>query len=175
MKHLNKIVCVLVMLIALCMTMTPIANATETGNLWLSVVPADNGEDTTALIVTDTTVTDGLVKLTYDPEKLTYKDVLVSSAYVAVHSVNAEQPGVLLISWIAPEAYTAGEDPITLIRINFAGTDAASLEATGDAHGTNGAKLALGTLVTDALLQAIRNAEAMKAGDYTQDSWTELE
>ncbi len=173
MKRVNKILCVLAMVIILCMTMMPLANAAESGNLWLSVAPSDSG--TAALILTDTTITDGLIKVTYDPAKLTYQDVVVSSAYVSVHSVNAEQAGILLISWVAPNAYTAGDSAITLIRINFTGTDGASLEASGEAHGPEGVVVTLNVRDLSELEAAIKAAEVLSQDSYTQDSWAALE
>ncbi len=175
MKRFQKIVCILAVIVALCAVMTPVANAAENGNLWLSVAPADNGKDTAALILTDTTVTDGILEVTYDPAKLTYKDVLVSSAYVAVHAVNAEQEGTLRISWVAPNAYEADSSAMTLIRINFEGTDGASLEATGAAHDANGTELILGKLRTDSLAELVKAAEALKEEDYMPETWAELE
>ncbi len=172
MKRLNKIVRLLALAMVLCMMMATVAAAAEAGKVWLSVT--ESGEDTVALIVTDTTVTDGLVKVTYDPEVLTYKDVMVSSEYVAMHSVNAEEAGTVLISWVAPEAYEADGSVLTLITVNFAGKNG-TVEATGVAHDAEGNELTIGSVDTSALEEAIAKAEALEEEDFTEESWTALE
>lgn len=171
MKRLNKIVRLLALALVLCMMMATVAAAAEAGKVWLSVT--ESGEDTVALIVTDTTVTDGLVKVTYDPEVLTYKDVVVSSEYVAMHSVNAEDAGTVLISWVAPEAYEADGTALTLITVNFEGNG--TVEATGIAHDAEGNQLTIGAVDTSALEEAIAKAEALEEEDFTQESWAALE
>lgn len=172
MKRLNKIVRLLALALVLCMMMATVAAAAEAGKVWLSVT--ESGEDTVALIVTDTTVTDGLVKVTYDPEVLTYKDVMVSSEYVAMHSVNAEEAGTVLISWVAPEAYEADGSALTLITVSFAGKNG-TVEATGIAHDVEGNELTIGAVDTSALEEAIAKAEALEEEDFTEESWTALE
>lgn len=171
MKRLNKIVRLLALALVLCMMMATVAAAAEAGKVWLSVT--ESGEDTVALIVTDTTVTDGLVKVTYDPEVLTYKDVMVSSEYVAMHSVNAEEAGTVLISWVAPEAYEADGSALTLITVNFEGDG--TVEAAGIAHDAEGNELTIGSVDTSALEEAIAKAEALEEEDFTEESWSALE
>ncbi len=176
MKRANKVVRILAVIIVMCMMMATVASAAEAGKLWIRVTESENGKDTAALIVTDTTVTDGLVKVTYDPAKLTYKDLLVSSEYVAMHSVNAAEAGIILISWVAPEAYTADGTPITLIQINFEGSaEGTPLEATGVGHDAQGNEIQIGTVDTSALEEAIQAAEALKEDDYTEETWAALE
>ena len=107
MKAVNKLLRLLALVLIMSMMLATVAFAAETGKVWISVTESATGKDTVALILTDTTVTDGLVKVTYDPEALTYQGVMVSSEYVAMHSVNAEEPGTVLIAWVAPEAFEA--------------------------------------------------------------------
>ncbi len=175
MKRANKMARFLALVMALCLALTTMVYAAEAGMLWLSVTLSENGKDTTALLLTDTVVTDGLIKVTYDPEKLTYEDILVSSAYVAMHAVNADKAGELLISWVAPNAYTMEGNAAALIEIHFKGTDGASLEITGEAHDADGNALSIGSVDTAALEQELAKAEALKAEDYTEDSWADLE
>lgn len=172
MKRLNKIVRLLALAMVLCMMMATVAAAAEAGKLWLSVTESEEG--TVAMILTDTTVTDGLVKVTYDPEVLTYEGVTVSDEYVAMHSVNAEEAGTVLISWVAPEAYEADGSALTLITVNFAGKDG-TVEATGSAHDAEGNTLAIGSVDTSALEEAIAKTEALEEKDFTEESWTALE
>ncbi len=171
MKRFSKIVRLLALAMVLCMMMATVAAAAEAGNVWLSVTGSET--DTVATIVTDTTVTDGLVKVTYDPEVLTYQDVRVNSSYVAMYSVNAEEAGVVLISWVAPEAYEADGTALDLIEVVFEGNG--TVEATGIAHDAEGNELAVGTVDTSALEEAIAKAEALTEEDFTQESWAAVE
>ena len=174
MKPVNKFLRCLALAVVMCVMMASVAYAAEAGQLWLSVSQSENGKDTSALIVTDTTVTDGLVKVTYDAQVLTYQGVMVSSEYVAMHSVNAEEAGVVLISWVAPEAYEADGSAITLIEVRFEGASDA-IEAAGVAHDAEGNELAIGSVDTSALEEAIAEAEALTEEDYTEESWAALE
>lgn len=174
MKPVKKFVRVLAVALILCMMMATAVSAAEAGKVWLSVTQSASGEGTVALVITDTTVTDGLIKITYDSEKLTYQDVLVSSEYVAMHAVNAENPGEILISWVAPEAYEADGSAITLIEVRFEGADDA-LELTGAAHDAEGNLIAIGSVDTSALEEAVEDAKALKEEDYTAESWAALE
>ena len=174
MKAVNKLLRLLAIALVLSMTMAAVAVAAETGEIWLSVTESPNGKSTVARIVTDTTVTDGLVKVTYDPETLTYKGVMVSSEYVAMHSVNAEEAGTVLISWVAPEAWEADGSVQTLIEVTFEGVSG-TVEAAGVAHDAGGNELAIGAVDTSALEEAIAKAQALSGEDYTKESWKDLE
>ena len=174
MKPVNKFLRALALVTVMAVMLATVAYAAEAGNVWLGLSKSENGKDTSALIVTDTTVTDGLVKVTYDPEVLTYKGVMVSSEYVAMHSVNAEEAGVVLISWVAPEAYEHDGSAITLIQVNFEGTSEA-IEAAGLAHDAAGNELPIGTVDTSALEEALAKTEALTEADYTQETWAALE
>lgn len=174
MKPVNKFLRALALVTVMAVLLATVAYAAEAGNVWLGLSKSENGKDTSALIVTDTTVTDGLVKVTYDPEVLTYKGVMVSSEYVAMHSVNAEEAGVVLISWVAPEAYEHDGSAITLIQVNFEGASEA-IEAAGLAHDAAGNELPIGTVDTSALEEALAKTEALTEADYTQETWAALE
>ena len=174
MKPANKFLRALALVIVMAVMMATVAYAAEAGNLWLSLSESENGKNTTALIITDTTVTDGLVKVTYDPEVLTYKGVMVSSEYVAMHSVNAAEAGVVLISWVAPEAYEHDGSAITLIEVNFEGASEA-IEAAGLAHDADGNELSIGAVDTSALEEALAKTEDLIEEDYTEESWAAME
>ncbi len=174
MKRVNKFLRAVALVIVMCVMMATVAYAAESGQVWLSVSESENGKDTVALIVTDTTVTDGLVKVTYDPEVLTYQGVMVSSEYVAMHSVNAAEAGVVLISWVAPEAYESDGSAITLIEVKFEGASEA-VEAAGVAHDAEGNEYPIGTVDTSALEEALAKAEELTEEDYTEETWAALE
>ena len=176
MKAVNKLLRLLALVLVLTVTMATVASAAETGKVWIRVTESSNGKDTVALIITDTTVTDGLVKVTYDPEALTYKDVKVDSKYVAMHSVNAEEAGTVLIAWVAPEAYEADGSALTLIEVTFEGVqEENTLEATGVAQDAEGNEMPIGTVDTSALEEAIAEAGNLEEEDYTKESWKALE
>ena len=174
MKAVNKLLRLLALVLIMSMMLATVAFAAETGKVWISVTESD--AETVAVIVTDTTVTDGLVKVTYDPEVLTYKDVKVNSQYVAMHSVNAEEPGTVLIAWVAPEAFEADGSALTLIEVLFEGVqEENTLEAAGVAQDAEGNEIAIGSVDTSALEEAIAKTEELKEEDYTEESWKALE
>lgn len=174
MKRVNKLLRLLAVVLVMTLMMATVAFAAETGKVWISTSESEEG--TVAMILTDTTVTDGLVKVTYDPEVLTYKEVKVNSQYVAMHSVNAGEAGTVLIAWVAPEAYEADGSVLTLIEVIFEGVqEENTMEATGVAQDAEGNELPIGTVDTSALEEAIAKAEEMKEEDYTEESWAALE
>lgn len=174
MKIAGKAVTAL-LLAALMVLMLPIsAFAAEDGKVWLAVSEDDG---TTALIVADTLVTDGLVVVTYDSEKLTYVGVETEEAYVAMHAVNAEEPGVVKISWVAPGPYETDGSAFCLIRVLFKGVEEEStLAINGTAHDAEGNTVAVGEGVdTSALEKAIKDAEAVNKDKYTDESVAAME
>ena len=174
MKRVNKLLRLLAVVLVMTLMMATVAFAAETGKVWISTSESEEG--TVAMILTDTTVTDGLVKVTYDPEVLTYKEVKVNSQYVAMHSVNAGEAGTVLIAWVAPEAYEADGSVLTLIEVIFEGVqEENTMEATGVEQDAEGNELPIGTVDTSALEEAIAKAEEMKEEDYTEESWAALE
>lgn len=174
MKIAGKAVAAL-LLAALMVVMLPMsALAAEDGKVWLSVSEDDG---TTALIVADTLVTDGLVVVTYDSEKLTYVGVETEEAYVAMHAVNAEEPGVVKISWVAPGPYETDGNAFCLIRVLFEGVEEEStLAIAGTAHDAEGNTVTVGEGVDTAELEAaIKAAEAVKKDKYTDETVAAME
>lgn len=152
MKRLTRTARAFVLVMLLCMLLTTTVFAAEDGNVWLKLNDASNGRGVATLIVTDTTVTDGVVTLTYDSSELTYKSVEVTDAYVAMYSVNAEEKGVVRISWVAPEAYKADGSVLELIQVNFTGkADEDSVELSGTAFGPQGDNVNISDKVEDNL------------------------
>ena len=141
MRYVRKAAAALTLAVLVCMALAAPVFAAESGRVW--VEPAQDGSNA-ALIVTDTTVTDGLVKLTYDSSKLTYEGIEVTDAYVAMYAVNDEQAGVLLISWVAPEAYETNGETVCLIRVNFSGTEEGDVANSGEAHDGQGNDVTVG-------------------------------
>lgn len=152
MKRVKRAVCTLALAALICMMLSTAVFAAEDGNVWLKLNDASTGRGVATLIVTDTTVTDGVVTLTYDSSELTYKSVEVTDAYVAMYSVNADEKGVVRISWVAPEAYKADGSVLELIQVNFSGkADADSVALSGSAFGPEGGNVNISDKVEDNL------------------------
>lgn len=175
MKFARKAVTAL-LLAALMIVMLPVsAFAAEDGELWLTV-SEENGK-TTALIVTNTQVTDGLVVVTYDSEALTYVGVQTAADYVAKYAVNADEPGIVKISWVAPGPYEVDGIGFAILDVLFEGVEEEStVKLNGAAHDDAGNVVTAGEGVdTAALEQAIADAKAVNKDKYTSDSVANLE
>ena len=138
MKIARKMLCAMVVVIALCAMLVMPAFAAETGNLWLNVTGAQQ-KDTAIVVCADTTVTNGMVELHYDASKLTYKSVTVSDDYVANVAVNTDTEGVVKIAWVAPGYYEADKAEMALITVQFEGvakTD--EVAVTGNVYDAEG-------------------------------------
>lgn len=173
MKIARKVGTLLTVAALLCTLFAAAAFAAENGSLWAAV---EHGEGTVALIVTDTAVTDGVVKVTYDSSKLTYERTEVTAEYVAMHAVNEEEAGTVLISWVAPGPYELKDASVCLIRVHFSGReDGNTITLTGTAHDGDGNKLTVADAPdTSALEKAIADAKALDESKYTEESYDDL-
>lgn len=174
MRIARKAVTLLTLAALLCGLLATAAFAAEKGALWLTV---EENEGTSALIITDAVVTDGVVKLTYDSEMLTYESTEITEGYVAMYAVNAEEKGAVLISWVAPGAYALEDGAVCLIRVNFSGREQEStITLTGSVHDQSGSELNFADAPdTAGLAEAIADAQALDEGAYTEDTWAALE
>lgn len=171
MKRVKKTIRSLVMLVLVCGMLTTLAFAAGDGSVWLRTTESST-EQVNAWIVADTTVTDGLVELTYDASLLTYQATEVNGDYVAMYAVNAEEPGVVKISWVAPGEYEA-EDAHWLVSVSFAGEGDVTM--TGVINGSDGSAITQTTLDTSELEKAILEAKGLYEDDYTPMSYNTLE
>lgn len=174
MKNVKRMLSLLLLAVLMGTLMTTAVLADETQRVWLSVTEDPDNGSVTALIVTNTTVTDGLVKLSYDSSALTYSELAVNSDYVAQYSVNPNQAGTVKIGWVAPGEYTADGTGLSLMTVTFTGTDGSSLELSGVIHDAAGNEISLIQLHTDALAAAIASAEALDPAAYTAESWVSV-
>ena len=175
MKLAGKAVTAL-LLAALMIVMLPVsAFAAEDGKVWLTV--SEEEGKTAALIVADTQVTDGLVVVTYDSEALTYVGVKTVEAYVAKYAVNAEEPGVVKISWVAPGPYEVDGEAFAMIGVLFEGVEEEStMIINGIAHDDVGNDVIVGEGVDKAELEkAISDAKAVNKDKYTDESVAAME
>ena len=173
MKQVKKIVCAL-MVAVLVFAMSTVAFAAENGSIWMGTT--ETSDSTLVHIVTDTTVTDGVIEITYDSSALTYKSVSVNDTYVAMHAVNAENPGSVKISWVAPEAYNHDGTGISLIQVNFEGVEEkSSVELSGTAKFADGSKVPFTKGPDDSeLIKAILEAEGLTEYFYSEESFAKV-
>lgn len=177
MNRVKKTIRALALMVLVCMLLTTTVFAAENGSVWLNVMESDAEEHTTAVIAADTTVTDGLVEIRYDSASLTYEGVTVNESYVAMYAVNADEAGLVKISWVAPSAYTFEDAAIWLVQVNFSGTEETStITMTGDLNDAAGSKIEQGAnLDTTALKAAMATAESLYKDNYTARSYRAVE
>ena len=109
MKSVKRFARMMALAVAVCMLLTLSVFATETGSFWATESSAEG--EAYAAVMGSGVVTDGVVEMTYDADALSPEDLQVNDAYVAMYSVNAEEPGVIRIAWVAPgEIEIDGED-----------------------------------------------------------------
>lgn len=176
MKRAKKTARTLVLAILICMMFVCTAFAAEDGSVWINTVDSSTGEGTVAAIVTDTTVTDGLVELTYDSDALTYQGVTVDEQYVSLYAVNADTDGVVKISWIAPGAYETDGSGICLIQVHFSGKAGDAPAITGTVNAPDGSAVTITQAPdTTELKKATLEAEGLNKDLYTEESFAAVE
>ncbi len=175
MRIARKMLCAMIVVIALCALLVTPAFAAETGNLWLNVAEAQAGS--TVVVCADTTVTNGMVELRYDSSKLTYKSVTTNDAYVSVVAVNTDTEGVVKIAWVAPGYYEVDGTSMALINVLFEGVaDADEIIVTGNVYDAEGQLVnILSARDTSALEEAIAKAEKLNDKAYTEESFAAVE
>lgn len=179
MKGIRKAAHVLLLSALSCMMLAMLAFAAGDESVWFTKTEASDGKGAVISIVTDAAVTDGVATLKYDSNLLTYAGVETEDAYVAMYSVNAEEAGVVRISWVAPSEPETDGSGSALIKVNFTGDASAvsqdSIALSGTAYDANGAEIPVGTLDTTELEKAVALAESLDAGKYTEESYAAVE
>lgn len=157
MKRINKALSLMLTAALSCAVLAGQASAASGDALWADV--DETSGEVVAVIETNAAVTDGVIDVTFDADKLTYVgcdfegDKDQYSQYVAMYAVNDTQAdqGVLKISWVAPDSYQAPEDLAGLFQVNFEGTDVAAddLTISGTANDAQGQAVAVGQEPTE--------------------------
>ena len=152
MKRINKALSLMLTAALSCAVLAGQAFAASGDALWADV--DETSGEVAAVIETNAVVTDGVIDVTFDADKLTYVGCDFEgesdqySQYVAMYAVNDTQAdqGVLKISWVAPDSYQPQGDLTALFQVNFQGTDVAAddLTVSGTAHDTQGEDVAVG-------------------------------
>ena len=163
---------VLLMLLACVMPAVPV-KAEGTNSLWMRAHIEDGSY--VANICVDTTVTDGMIEVRYDSTLISFTEVVVDSQYVAAHAVNAEEPGVVKIAWVAPGDYDLDGTVHILMQVRFVNTESFTVvELAGEAHGPDGTQIPITELIFT-VVPAMNDAQNYKAEDYTAESFAVLE
>lgn len=182
MKHVRLAVRALFAAVLCCAALSGFAFAEAADNTaWVTLSKTANNT-TAAQIVSNAAVTDGVVELTYNSDTLTYQDVEVDEAHVAMYSVNADESGVVRVSWVAPDEGSAIADGAMLFQVNFAGAaDAEDVTLSGTINGADGSIVPIDgdtkviPVDKSALKAQIDAAKALKSENYTAESWEALE
>lgn len=173
MKHVKKIACTLVLAALFCAMLAMAVSAADDGAIWLNTV--QNDDTATVFIVTDATVTDGLVEITYDAETMEVENVVPDEAYVAHYSINGNEDGVMKIAWVAPKPYETNGKGVSPISVRFRIKGEAAATMTGTAYDKDGNEVPIcDALDTSELEKAILEAEALDEDKYTEESWAAL-
>src|SRR5699024_8056386 len=142
-----------------CVLMAGYAMAAEEEALWL-VVEETSGE-VSAQVQTNGAVADGVIRVTFDPAKLTYTGCDFAGqyeAYVAMNAVNDTKAaeGEIQIAWVAPEAVNLEGGIAALFQVNFTkapGYDepvaASDVQVAGTANDSAGTAVPVGEEPTD--------------------------
>ncbi len=145
-----------------CALLTGQAFAAEDDAVWVDLQDASG--EVAAVVETNAAVSDGVLSVTFDAEKLTYAgcdfvgEDKEYASHVAVCSVNDEKAaeGVVQIAWVAPEAYEPGDGTESLFQVNFAVNEAyegavqdADIVVSGSANSPAGAALKVGQEPTE--------------------------
>lgn len=132
MKSVKRLARMMALAAVVCIMLTMGVFAAEDGNVWLEASSVDN--NTIAEIMVDDTVTNGVITLNSSADDLDYQSIELNDDYVAMYSVNADEDGVVRISWVAPgEVQVQNED--WLMKVNFSGTTDEAIVLSGNVTG----------------------------------------
>lgn len=159
MKRMKRALTLLLAVMLACVLMAGYAMAAEEEAVWLVVEETTGG--VSGKVETNATVTNGVIRVTFDPAKLTYTGCDFAGgyeAYVAMNAVNDTKAaeGELQIAWVAPEDYSLADAAAVLFQVNFTkapGSDeavtASDVQVTGEANKTDGTVVPVGEAPTE--------------------------
>ena len=174
MKRVKKTIRALALMVLVCMLLSTTVFAAPNGSAWLNALESAAEDTTTAVIAADTAVSDGLIEITYDSTVLTYEGIKVDEKYVAMYAVNADEAGLVKISWVAPKDFKVKKNPVCLMEVSFSGTGAA-VSASGTLFNAQGSQVELSVLDTAALKGAVETAKSLNKDAYTNKSYKAVE
>ena len=168
MNCVKKTVRMTTILVLICMMLASTVFAASEGSVWFNPVQIDN--QTTVYVVTDATVTDGLIEVIFDSEAMSYQGIEVNDALVAMYAVNADVAGTVKIGWVAPGEVASDENQ-WLFKVALSGVGEVTL--SGAING--GADTEFAALDLSELEKQVLEAESLYKDNYTYRSWTTLE
>lgn len=168
MNCVKKTVRMTTILVLICMMLASTVFAASEGSVWFNPVQTDN--QTTVYVVTDATVTDGLIEVIFDSEAMSYQGIEVNDALVAMYAVNADVAGTVKIGWVAPGEVASDENQ-WLFKVALSGVGEVTL--SGAING--GADTEFAALDLSELEKQVLEAESLYKDNYTYRSWTTLE
>ena len=168
MNCVKKTVRMTTILVLICMMLASTVFAASEGSVWFNPVQTD--DQTTVYVVTDATVTDGLIEVIFDSEAMSYQGIEVNDALVAMYAVNADVAGTVKIGWVAPGEVASDENQ-WLFKVALSGVGEVTL--SGAING--GADTEFAALDLSELEKQVLEAESLYKDNYTYRSWTTLE
>ena len=155
MKRMKRALTLLLAVMLACVLMAGHAMAAEEEAVWLVA------EETAGVVETNAAVTNGVIRVTFDPAKLTYTGCDFAGeyeAYVAMNAVNDTKAaeGELQIAWVAPENDSLADVTAVLFQVNFTkapgneeAVTASDVQVTGEANKADGTVVPVGEAPTE--------------------------
>lgn len=159
MKRMKRALTLLLAVMLACVLMAGYAMAAEEEAVWL--VAEETAGVVSGKVETNAAVTNGVIRVTFDPAKLTYTGCDFAGeyeAYVAMNAVNDTKAaeGELQIAWVAPENYSLADVTAVLFQVNFTkapgneeAVTASDVQVTGEANKADGTVVPVGEAPTE--------------------------
>lgn len=159
MKRMKRALTLLLAVMLACVLMAGYAMAAEEEAVWL--VAEETAGVVSGKVETNAAVTNGVIRVTFDPAKLTYTGCDFAGeyeAYVAMNAVNDTKAaeGELQIAWVAPENYSLADVTAVLFQVNFTkapgneeAVTASDVQVTGEANKADGTAVPVGEAPTE--------------------------
>lgn len=159
MKRMKRALTLLLAVMLACVLMAGYAMAAEEEAVWL--VAEETAGVVSGKVETNAAVTNGVIRVTFDPAKLTYTGCDFAGeyeAYVAMNAVNDTKAaeGELQIAWVAPENDSLADATAVLFQVNFTkapgneeAVTASDVQVTGEANKADGTVVPVGEAPTE--------------------------
>lgn len=159
MKRMKRALTLLLAVMLACVLMAGYAMAAEEEAVWL--VAEETAGVVSGKVETNAAVTNGVIRVTFDPAKLTYTGCDFAGeyeAYVAMNAVNDTKAaeGELQIAWVAPENDSLADVTAVLFQVNFTkapgneeAVTASDVQVTGEANKADGTVVLVGEAPTE--------------------------
>ena len=159
MKRMKRALTLLLAVMLACVLMAGYAMAAEEEAVWL--VAEETAGVVSGKVETNAAVTNGVIRVTFDPAKLTYTGCDFAGeyeAYVAMNAVNDTKAaeGELQIAWVAPENDSLADVTAVLFQVNFTkapgneeAVTASDVQVTGEANKADGTVVPVGEAPTN--------------------------